>query len=75
MCLISENVSDHHILQTRKKPSVVNQLPEVGLEGTGDVSIMKGALGEVHVFADSNDDITLHRHDNAGLVRLDKMYH
>ena len=51
-----------------KKPAVVNQLPEVGLEGMGDVSIVKGPQGEVHVFADPDDDVTIHRHDSTGMV-------
>ncbi|XP_072042911.1 WD repeat-containing protein 90-like [Amphiura filiformis] len=58
----------------RKKPSVVSRLPEVGLQGsTGDVSIMKGTQGEVHVFANPDDDVTLHRHQGPGLVKSTKL--
>ena len=42
-------------------------LPEVGV--SGDLSILQGSQGEVHVFAEPEDDITVHRHDDTtGMV-------
>ncbi|XP_022092508.1 WD repeat-containing protein 90-like isoform X1 [Acanthaster planci] len=38
------------------------ELPPVGLDH--DVSVLQGALGEVHVFAHDDDDVTVHRHDS-----------
>ncbi|XP_033641678.1 WD repeat-containing protein 90-like [Asterias rubens] len=38
------------------------KLPEVGLDH--DVSVLQGALGEVHLFARDEDDVTIHRHDS-----------
>lgn len=43
-------------------------LPEVGV--SGELSILQGTQGEVHVFAQPEDDITVHRHDDkTGMVR------
>jgi hypothetical protein len=46
------------------------KLPEVGLDH--DVSVLQGALGEVHLFARDEDDVTIHRHDSrTGMVSLE----
>lgn len=48
-----------------KKPAkaeVSMSLPEIGV--TGDLSILQGSQGEIHVFAEPEDDITVHRHDD-----------
>lgn len=43
-------------------------LPEVGV--SGELSVLQGTQGEVHVFAQPEDDITVHRHDDkTGMVR------
>ncbi|KAJ8037449.1 WD repeat-containing protein 90 [Holothuria leucospilota] len=47
----------------KSKPKVTKELPEVGLDAEGDISILQGAQGEVHVFAHPEDDVTVHRHN------------
>ncbi|XP_071478368.1 WD repeat-containing protein 90-like [Diadema antillarum] len=44
------------------RPKVSTELPAVGVNG--DVSLLQGSQGEVHVFAQPEDDITIHRHDD-----------
>ncbi|XP_063961233.1 WD repeat-containing protein 90-like isoform X2 [Lytechinus pictus] len=46
----------------RSTKAVSMSLPEVGV--SGELSVLQGSQGEVHVFAQPEDDITVHRHDD-----------
>ncbi|XP_071815143.1 WD repeat-containing protein 90-like isoform X2 [Apostichopus japonicus] len=58
----------------KSKPKVVKELPEVGLDSVGDISILQGSQGEVHVFADPDDNVTIHRRDKkSGVTKSSKV--
>lgn len=50
---------------------MTKELPEVGLDSAGDISILQGSQGDVHVFAHPEDDVTIHRRDKkTGMVGI-----
>ncbi|XP_077979468.1 WD repeat-containing protein 90-like [Glandiceps talaboti] len=76
---VTDRVSLINKLTSPKKPihkaKVTRELPEVNVNAGGRTpAVVKGATGEVHVFAHEDDDVTVHRHhDDTGFVQSTKI--
>lgn len=56
------------------RPSVVAELPRVGVTEEGDISFEQTGDGEVHVYAHPEDNITVHhRHGSCGKIKTSKV--
>ena len=50
--------------QTYRKSHPVSELPRVGVDENGDISIQQTLDGEVHVYAHPTESVVIHQQNN-----------